>query len=327
MASSRGPPRRRPSTLAIRGVVEPNSLGYGREVVRHLTLAAVVMFLNEERHLPRLFASLGQQERRPDLLVLVDDGSSDRSADLAAAFAEIQTYSRVLRRPQRDPETDRMAGAAELVGFQWALEQLDQPYDVVAKLDGDLQFPPSFFATVMGALEADERIGICGGPLSIERELFASQPEPSQRWHVRGATKFYRAACLEQISPLPVHLGWDTIDELRAQLNGWKVENVTFPDSNVLHLRPTGSYDGLVRGYRRAGVAAWAYGAHPLQVLASSLVRVPRRPRLVGGAAYLGAWLGAALRRAPRAERDAITLMRRQQLARIHARLQRGLQT
>jgi glycosyltransferase involved in cell wall biosynthesis len=291
---------------------------------RALTLAAVVMFLNEEQHLPRLFASLGQQQRRPDLLLLVDDGSTDRSADLAAAFAEIHTYSRVLRRPQREPESDRMASAAELVGFQWAREQLGRPYDVIAKLDGDLQFPPSFFAAVMGALEADARIGICGGPLSVERELFASEPEPSQRWHVRGATKFYRAACLDQISPLPVHLGWDTIDELRAQLNGWKVENVAFPDHNVLHLRPTGSYDGLLRGYRRAGVAAWAYGAHPAHVVLSSLVRLPRRPRLVGGAAYLGAWLGAALRRAPRAEPDAIKLMRRQELARLQARLPRG---
>jgi hypothetical protein len=143
---------------------------------------------------------------------------------------------------------------------------------------------------------------------------------------VRGATKFYRAACLEQVSPLPAHLGWDTIDELRAQLHGWKIESVEFPDHDVLHLRPTGSYDGLVRGYRRAGLAAWAYGAHPLQVLVSSLIRMRRPPRLRGGAAYLGAWLGAALSRAPRAEKDAIELMRRHQRARIQAKLVRGLQ-
>ena len=282
------------------------------------------MFLNEEQHLPRLLASLERQQRTPDLLLLVDDGSDDRSADLAAVFAEKHTYARTLRRPRRAREIDRMADAAELVGFQWAVERLDRRYDVIAKLDGDLEFPPSFFAQIMSALEADERIGICGGPLSVERDGVLV-PEPSQRWHVRGATKFYRAACLDQISPLPAHLGWDTIDELRAQLHGWKVENVSFPDRNVLHLRPTGSYDGVVRGNRRAGVAAWAYGAHPVQVTASALVRMRRPPRVLGGAAYLGAWLGAALRRAPRAEKDVIELMRRQQRSRIQNKLLRGL--
>ncbi|HEX4527310.1 MAG TPA: glycosyltransferase family 2 protein [Gaiellaceae bacterium] len=291
---------------------------------REITLAAVIMFLNEEQHLPRLLASLEDQERIPDLLLFVDDGSDDRSAELVAVFAEEHTYARTLQRPRRSREIDRMAGAAELVGFQWAVEQLGRRYDVIAKLDGDLEFPPSFFAKIMGALEADGRIGICGGPLSVERDGIVS-PESSQPWHVRGATKFYRAACLDQISPLPAHLGWDTIDELRAQLYGWKVENVTFPDRNVLHLRPTGSYDGIVRGYRRAGVAAWAYGAHPVQVMASALIRMRRRPRVVGGAAYLGAWLGSALRREPRAEKDVIELMRRQQRSRIQSKLLRGL--
>jgi biofilm PGA synthesis N-glycosyltransferase PgaC len=290
---------------------------------RSLTLAATIVFLNEEDYLPRLLASLERQERKPDLLLLVDDGSDDRSPELAAAFAEKHTYVRTLNRPRRERASDRLASAAELVGFRWAVEQIDGAYDVIAKLDGDLDFPPSFFAEIMAALEADEQIGICGGPLSLERGGHLV-PEPSKPWHVRGATKFYRFVCLAQIWPLPVFLGWDTIDELRAQKHGWKVENVTFPDRNVIHMRLTGSYDGAIRGYRRAGAAAWGYGAHPLQVVVSSLVRMRNRPRIVGGAAYFGAWLGAALRRAPRAEPEVRELMRREQGQRIRKLLLRG---
>jgi poly-beta-1,6-N-acetyl-D-glucosamine synthase len=281
------------------------------------------MFLNEEEHLPRLLASLETQERTPDLLLLVDDGSDDRSPEIAAAFAEKHAYARVMTRPQRERSADRLANAAELVGFRWAVEQIDGSYDVIAKLDGDLDFPSSFFSQIMGALEADDRIGICGGPLSLERDGHLI-PEASQPWHVRGATKFYRFVCLAQIWPLPPFLGWDTIDELRAQKYGWKVENVTFPERNVIHLRPTGSYDGAMRGYRRAGVAAWAYGAHPLNVVVSSLVRMRRRPFILGGAAYFSAWLGAALHRAPRVERDVRDLMRRKQVQQLRSKLLPG---
>jgi len=289
-----------------------------------MTLAAVIVFLNEEKHLPRLLRSLDAQERAPDLLLFCDDGSDDRSPELVAEFCEHHGHAATVTRPKRARDTDRLAQAAELVGFQWALEQIDGQYDVVAKLDGDIDFTPSFFSTIMGKLEAEDDLGICGGPLSMERGG-RLVPEPSGRWHVRGATKFYRRACFEQIKPLPTFLGWDTIDELRAQAHGWRVENAVFPDRNAIHLRPTGSYDGLLRGYRRAGVAAWAYGADPLQVVGSSLVRMSRKPRLIGGLIYLCAWAGAALRRAPRAEPEVLRLMRRQQRWRIWRRLSPGL--
>src|SRR4051812_4311615 len=119
----------------------------------HLTLAAAVVFLNEANHLPRLLASVERQSRFPDLLLLVDDGSDDGSSDLSAEFAQRHPQVRALNRPRRGRDSDRLARAAELVGFQWAVERLDQHYDVIAKLDGDLEFPPSFFARVMDAFE------------------------------------------------------------------------------------------------------------------------------------------------------------------------------
>jgi hypothetical protein len=142
--------------------------------------------------------------------------------------------------------------------------------------------------------------------------------EHSQPWHVRGATKFYRADCWREIAPLPTILGWDTIDEVRAQLRGWKIRCVTFPEKDTLHMRPTGSYDGRpLRGARRKGVAAWAYGAHPANVLASSVVRMREKPRILGGLAYLAGWLGAAARRLPRAEPEVVRFVRRGQLSHL----------
>ena len=293
-----------------------------------LTLAAAVMFLNEERLLPRLLASLAKQTRTPELLLLVDDGSEDGSAHLAREFAESHSYTQLLSRPQQARSADRLAGAAELIGFQWALAQStrigdDRQYDLVAKLDADLELPPDFFARIVDAFESDPMLGISGASLAVASANGSVSTEFSQPWHVRGATKFYRRACWEQIEPLPPILGWDTIDEARAQLNGWRVEAASFLNSPPVHLRPTGSHDGDLRGFRRRGAAAWGYGAHPLNVLASALLRMRHRPRLVGGLAYLGGWLGAALRGAPRAEPAVLNFMQRGQVERMQAFLMR----
>src|SRR4051812_45749589 len=175
----------------------------------------------------------------------------------------------------------------------------------------------------MHAFETEPRVGIAGSQLSLPRAGRAPRFERSQPWHVRGATKFYRRECLDVIQPLPPILGWDTIDETRAQLNSFTVRSIDFPAQPPLHLRATGSYDGVVRGFRRRGAAAWGYGAHPLHVLVSALVRLSQRPRVVGGLAYLAGWLEAGVRRAPRVEPDTRRYLQRQQLRRLGTALAR----
>jgi glycosyltransferase involved in cell wall biosynthesis len=275
------------------------------------------MFLNEEPLLPRLLDSIRRQTRPPDRLLLVDDGSSDASPAIASRFARRHPYANALRRPPRTHEVDRLTNAAELKAFQWAVHQLDEPADVIAKLDADLELPPRFFECMLRALEQDPRLGLAGASLSVLSAGGVARPERSAPWHVRGATKFYRRACWEQIAPLPAILGWDTVDEARARMHGWRVGNVPLPDGNLLHLRPTGTYDGALRGFRRRGAAAWGYGAHPLNVLASAAIRMRDRPRVLGGAAYLGGWLRPAIRRDARAEPDVVSFVRREQRQRM----------
>lgn len=284
-----------------------------------MRLAVVVLVLNEETHLPTLLESLATQTRLPDELLLVDDGSTDASPELAAAWAERHGYATALRRPSRPPSRDRLARAAELAAFVWGIAQLDASFEVVVKLDSDLRLTPTCFAEVMDALDGDPRLGIAGPYLCIEGPNGEPLRERCPPYHVRGATKFYRRACLEQIYPLPEALGWDTLDDLRARMHGWRTASLSVTTGDPVHLRPTSTHDGRLRGHRRIGMAAYGYGASPLMVAAGTVRRLAQPPRFAGGLAFLIGWTAAALRRQPRPTRSERAFLHREERQRLAA--------
>lgn len=282
----------------------------------------VVSFLNEARYLGTFLDSVAGQLRFPDLLVLVDDGSSDASAEIASEFAAQREDVRVLRRPQRPAERDRLAQAAELRAFQWGLEQIDVPWDVVVKMDADLQLSSDLFQTMERAFLGRPTLGIAGGYLAVVDERTGRLcREPCPRSHVRGPTKFYRRACFEQISPIPAFLGWDTIDEITARMRGWDAISLACAQGDTLHLRPTGRADGRLRAQYRWGHCAYGIGQHPLWVLLSTGRRVRDRPHGLAALAFLVGWLTAALRGHQRAAPQVRAYGRGEQLAELRRRV------
>ena len=134
-----------------------------------MRLIVIVPFLNEADLLPRLLASIEHQTPLPIGSCSSMTASSDGSVELAAAFAARHPYVLALRRPPRGIERDRLAGAAELRSFTWALAQLDEPWDVVAKLDADLDLNPRHFEVVVETMQGDAGLGISSGCLSCPK--------------------------------------------------------------------------------------------------------------------------------------------------------------
>ena len=287
-------------------------------------ILAIVPFLNEEAFLPAFLESLEAQTCRPDGVLLVDDGSTDRSFEIASAFADRHAWARVLRRPVRELQGDRLARANVFAAFQWALDQADGSWDVAAKLDADLKLTPRTVETIAGELERRPDLGLAGSYLSEVNgrgELSRLKVRPE---HVHGATKFYRRECYEAISPMSAILGWDMIDEVKASMAGWATQSFAMPDGDPLHMRLRGGHDGLLRGFRRWGEGAWAMGEHPLHVLLHGFQRMSDPPRVIGGLNYVVGWASAGLRRLPRADPEVRAVVRRGQLVRIGRRLGRG---
>jgi biofilm PGA synthesis N-glycosyltransferase PgaC len=289
-----------------------------------LLIVCVVSFLNEAQHLGSFLESMEGQLRFPDLLALVDDGSSDASLEIAREFAARRKDVRVLQRPRRPAERDRLAHAAELRAFQWGLEQIEVevPWDVVVKMDADLRLSSDSFQTMERAFLDRPTLGIAGCYLSVlDGRTGLMRREPCLRSHVRGPNKFYRRECFEQISPIPAFLGWDTIDEITARMRGWKTMSLECPQGDTIHLRPTGVADGQLRAQYRWGSCAYGIGQHPLWVMLSTVRRVRDRPRVLGAVAFLAGWVTATMRRHPRATPEVRAHGRDEQLAELRRRV------
>ena len=115
--------------------------------------------------------------------------------------------------------------------------------------------------------------------------------------------------------------GWDTIDEVKANMLGWVTRS--FPDLPLHHHRLTGTADGLLRDRIKHGVACYVSGYHPLFVGAKCAYRLFQKPYFIGAAAIWYGFVKSFLTKVPQVN-DArmIAYLRGQQLRRL-----RGLQT
>ena len=190
-------------------------------------------------------------------------------------------------------------------------------WDFLVKLDGDLSFPPSYFEQCLARFAQDPHLGIGGGRIYSQvngRTVEDSPGDPS--FHVRGATKIYRRATWDAIGGLIRAPGWDTLDEVKANMLGWKT--YSFPDLRLLQLKPTGSADGSWRNWVKNGRANYITGYHPLFMLLKCLKRAFEPPFGLAALGLLTGFCGGYLTRLPQVpDPGLIRYLRRQQLNRL----------
>jgi glycosyltransferase involved in cell wall biosynthesis len=240
-----------------------------------LPYAVITPVRNEGKHFARTIASLTEQTWPPSQWIIVDDGSSDDTGRLADVAASRYEWIRVVHRPDRG---FREPGSGVVEAFYDGFRLLDQTnWQYLAKLDGDLEFSPEYFQRCIDHFQRDAHLGIAGG-LVCRRNGESEAPDSGRdpAFHVRGATKIYRRACWRQIGGLMPVVGWDSIDELKANMLGWRTRTLT--DVQVWQLKGTGSADGHWRNWTKNGLANYIAGYHPLFMLLKCLRRLFTRP-------------------------------------------------
>jgi hypothetical protein len=142
------------------------------------------------------------------------------------------------------------------------------------------------------AFEADPSLGIAGGTCYEQDAAGVWSPTFTTRDHVRGATRAYRAECWQQVSPLERRMGWDGVDELKAQVAGWSTR--TLPDVPFRHHRALGAREGSWSKWVGQGEMAHFMGYSFGYLLVRTGYRSLREPSATG---MLWGYLAAVAKR------------------------------
>jgi glycosyltransferase involved in cell wall biosynthesis len=269
---------------------------------------------NEEKYIRLTLESVTNQTVLPLQWVIVNDGSTDRTGEIVSQYANRFPWIKLVNRVAQGSR-ERGGHIIDIFyeGFRTITEQ---DYQYIAKLDGDLSFAPDYFEKLFDRFLQDPRLGIAGGECYFQ-DGKSWRIEKTRSDHVRGATKVYRRECFEEIGGIPPVIGWDGIDEWRAQMKGWRTQG--FEDLPVLHHRPVGYAEGKLKGYTLGGRIA-SYLGYPLAfVIARAVYRsIVGRPPLIGGAAFLASYLRSQLKSEPRFDDpELLEYIRRVQMNRL----------
>lgn len=270
---------------------------------------------NEEDNFPHTIHSFVTQTNRPAAWIIVDDGSTDKTGSIADAAAARYSWILVVHRNDRG---FRQPGTGVVEAFTDGLARVEnRTWDYLVKFDGDLAFEPDYFERCFEHFAMNERLGIGGGVI-CRREAggLAIESRGDPAFHVRGATKIYRRSCWEQIGGLVKAPGWDTVDELKANMLGW--ETRTFQELKVHQLKDTGSADGNWQNWVKNGLANYITGYHPIFLFVKCLKRSFSGPGFVSAAGLFWGFCGGYLRGEKQvADPELIRYVRRQQLNKL----------
>ena len=270
---------------------------------------------NEGAHLPGTIESVASQTIRPVQWILVDDGSTDETPRILKEASAKYPWITVVTRADRGA---RKPGGGVIEAFYEGYAKIAHGnWDFIVKLDGDVSFAPDYFERCFAEFSADSKLGIGGGTvcnLKDGRHVPESTLDPV--FHVRGATKIYRRQCWDQLGELIRAPGWDTLDELKANMLNWTTR--TFSGIEILHHRPAGSKDGAWTNWVKNGMANYIVGYHPVFMVLKALSRMPRRPIALGGFGLLVGFFSGYVKRVPQIEdKELIGFLRQEQIKRI----------
>lgn len=249
----------------------------------------VIPAYDEEKHIGNVLESLIRQTMLPRRVIVVDDGSTDRTAEIVGSYVRDYPWINLYKNTRRE---DRAAGAKVVRAFNLGYARVGLPHDFIVKLDADIELPPRYFEKIAGMFEANPRLGIAGGQIYIKkqgkwvREVFADAD------HVVGACKAWRRTCFEDIGGLRLSIGWDGADELLARYHGWQI--ATNPRLRIMHHRALGLETGSIEIRRRIGWGMYRlrYGFW-VALVGAAKSGFRDRPYLLSGLAVIWGWLEA----------------------------------
>jgi glycosyltransferase involved in cell wall biosynthesis len=271
---------------------------------------------NEEALIHKVLDSVTSQTLPPLRWVIVDDGSTDRTAEIVRGYAERFPWIELVQRPRH---VDRNF-AGKVHAFNAGFERVkDLDFEVVGNLDADLSFDPGYFEFLMARFAEDPTLGVAGTPFTQDGGYDSAKDSFEGESYVAGGAQMFRASCFREIGgyiPNPGG-GVDWMAVMTARMKGWKVRS--FAEKRFHHYRTLGTAETSPVGAAfQYGERAYFLGGSPIWQCVRSLYRMPKKPYVLGGIALFAGYFWAALRRVKRpVPPEMIKFHRREQMQKL----------
>ena len=236
----------------------------------------IIPAYNEEAFMALTLQSLVEQTVLPSKIVVVNDSSTDTTAEIVTSFSEKFPFITLVNKKS---DAIHLPGSKVIQAFHEGEKHIDDNYDIIVKVDADLIFPNNYFETIIKHFQSDSKIGMAGGFCYIEKNGEWILENLTDKDHIRGALKAYRKETYKQIGGLKPAMGWDTVDELLCKFHHWKV--VTDASLQVKHLKPTGAnYNKTARYKQGEAFYSLGYGFFITAIASAKLAMLKKKPLL-----------------------------------------------
>jgi glycosyltransferase involved in cell wall biosynthesis len=270
---------------------------------------------NEAAFIEKTLASMVAQTALPKRWVVVDDGSTDRTAEIVENYTKRYPWIELVRRPRRSSRSF----AGKVHSFNAGLERVQSlQFEVLGNLDADLSFEPDYLEFLIQKFSEDSNLGVCGTPF-VEDGYDSAKDSFEGQNHVAGGCQLFRRQCFEDVGGyVPNRAGGiDWIAVTTARMKGWKTRS--FPEKRFHHYRTLGTAEkGALRALFSYGEKDYYLGGSPVWQLFRVVYRMAKKPVLLGGLALLSGYCWAALRRVKRAvSPELMRFHRREQMKKL----------
>jgi biofilm PGA synthesis N-glycosyltransferase PgaC len=253
---------------------------------------------NEERFITKTLDSMVAQTLLPERWIIVDDGSTDRTAEIVEKYAARHSWIELVRRPRNLARSF----AGKVHAFNAGLERARSfQFEVIGNLDADLSFEADYLEFLMRKFSEDLKLGVAGTPFTEEGGYDTARDSFEGENYVAGGCQLFRYACFQEIGgyvPNPAG-GIDWIAVMSARMKGWKVR--AFPEKRFHHYRTLGTAEKNILGASFAyGQRAYYLGGSPIWHLFRATYRMTKKPFFLGGMALMSGYCWAAVSRMER---------------------------
>jgi len=270
---------------------------------------------NEEAFLEETIRSVISQTVLPKRWVIVSDGSTDRTDEIARKYSSQYAWIEWIRMPEH---ADRQF-AAKVHCFRAGYQRVkDLEFDIVGNLDADLSFEPDYIEYLLDKFSQNPDLGVAGTPF-LEDSSSPYDYRFTNIEHVSGACQLFRRECFESIGGYaPIKGGGiDWVAVTTARMKGWKTR--TFADKTIRHHRKMGTGKAKPLGARYSlGQQDYYLGNHPLWQVLRMFYQMKYKPFVIGGLILFWGYAAAGLQRRKRpVPEELVAFIRREQIERL----------